>query len=89
MSSKGLRIQLEQLSGWTLPEDSAVAGYLLRKLPHGIYVYKKKTPKPRYGGVGRYTAQLSASPYRTNDDVPEDALCKLAIKLIKEGVIEI
>lgn len=63
------------------------AGYLLRKLPHqidGIYdlgLY----PGKKY--LALYVEPDGLSQYDQVEDTPENALCKLAIKLIEKGIL--
>lgn len=57
-------------------------GYLLRKLPEPTLIRKK---------LGKYEASLRRGNkvYPSYEaDTPEDAACKLAIKLFKQGVLK-
>lgn len=87
--------ELYELSGWEGEEDvyrqaepgeedenvvcpAYSAGYLLRKLPKDETTYGFK--------LGKWYAQYQAAPVFA--DTPEDALCKLAIELFKQGVLK-
>lgn len=70
-------------------------GYLLRKLPHhkdGFYYFRPHLEQERDKKWGAYLEcdttyegqELLASGV---DDTPEDATCKLAIELFKQGVL--
>lgn len=60
-------------------------GYLLRKLPGGVAI--KKNPQ-RSEGRDYICFQIDTD-YRENQyaDTPEDAACKLAIELAKQGLL--
>lgn len=65
------------------------AGYLLRKLPPQIDGIYDLLLSPTSGGkwlVGYYEPD-GQDQYETLADTPENALCKLAIKLHKAGVL--
>ena len=66
-------------------------GYLLRKLPVGTYVRRNLThPKKKSNWRGEYTAAYSTgftANHREYGSTPEDAAAKLAIELLKSGVL--
>lgn len=55
-------------------------GYLLRKLQDGTVLFKQERG---YAAVGR-----GPFPETFATDTPEDAACKLAIELFKQGILE-
>lgn len=60
-------------------------GYLLRKLPNYCRVERKGSTY-----VSGYTAKAEIdldTPFGQEADTPEDAACKLAIELFKQGVL--
>lgn len=62
-------------------------GYLLRKLPHGSYVAIRKDGAT--ASTGNYNSGQNPFPYTVQSDTLEDAVCSLAILLIKEGVVNV
>jgi len=100
-ASLELSKELYKLSGWIDPDQEGYmytpdapyydCGYLLRKLPN-----------PKQGDGNPFSMELytdgrwkagyfsvqSTGPYVVAD-TPENALCKLAIELIKQGVIKV
>lgn len=62
-------------------------GYLLRELPHRARVIRHNPP---YTDVDCYlvTWNTSSHNYQFSEDTPEDAACKLAIELWKQGVLK-
>lgn len=58
-------------------------GFLLRKLPSSIHVYRTKS------GEGRATGHDSPPNFITTvkGDTPEDATAKVAIELFKQGIL--
>src|SRR5215207_3785207 len=88
--------QLYQLSGWKeeyigvpFNEDMPVysLGYLLRELPNQSYVQKQ---------LGWWLADCKIGGQRLNGEYgywaeannPEDAACKLAIELFRQGILQ-
>jgi hypothetical protein len=67
-------------------------GYLLRKLPHEIEVdgvpgYYLRIEAPCRGGNQWMFNYSHMKPIETWNESPEDAACKLAIELFKQGVL--
>lgn len=61
-------------------------GYLIRKLPPISKVVKVPiTNGSTYGGV--YVYEANEPDLVSNADTPEDAACKLAIELFKQGTL--
>jgi hypothetical protein len=60
-------------------------GYLLRKLPDGTQLNKTTVS---YSASGIYSVDGHNKSFHEYADTSEDAACKLAIKLIKTGVIQ-
>lgn len=78
---------------WTLTDgqhgDFAAydLGYLLRKLDtHSPELYKVASATWRC--KGRNYTDISEDVYHKDADTPEDAACKLAIELFKQGVLK-
>lgn len=65
-------------------------GYLLRKLPVFIPKHNGLTLIPYVDGKWEiyYDAPKGVKDVRAFDDTPEDAACKLAIELFKQGVLK-
>lgn len=90
-----LREELELLSGWDIPKCD-VLEFLLEKLPSTItdsdgYTYRLRGGKNQYYFF-EYQYEKDAdmrwwsiSPF--SKESPSDALCQLAIKLFKEGIL--
>lgn len=86
-----LREELENISGWKIPEHD-VLSWLLRKLPKTIWeegnagkerpLEMTSTEKPETWSF--YYKKAAGSLAKT----PEDACAKLLIGLIKQGVIK-
>jgi hypothetical protein len=62
-------------------------GYVMRKLPSGIHIFKA-SKSVRNDGVVKYSAWMqNVTRYRLLATTPEDAACELAIELFKSGVL--
>lgn len=60
-------------------------GYLLRKLPNGVELWKHLDDEySMRDNPSRYRGSVFRKGYRT----PEDAACKLAIELFKQGILK-
>ena len=91
-----LKEELEQLSGWNIPEHD-VLEFLLGKLPPKIWNDKEKQWdglklfKWKYYDRITYTAEYWTRYYQPaisdTTDSPCDSLGELAIKLFKEGIL--
>lgn len=92
VASKELCEELYDLSLWIAPQNHPDAtkgyygtgydlGYLLRKIPGGVRVQHMTKHIWSASIVGNVVAHL------VNGDTPEDAACKLAIELFKQGVL--
>ena len=81
----------EYEDGNTLPITHNPAydlGYLLRKLPSGVFLAKGKRYRIWNDDTNNYTWAGSEKLDPIDADTPEDAACKLAIELFKEGVLK-
>lgn len=103
VANKDLCTELHELSGWEdapseYPSDglrklSSVSpaydlGYLLRKLPRDTIYNNSKIPlKLEVQLSGGWWAHYGLY-YWTHGDTPENALCKLAIELFKQGILK-
>lgn len=63
-------------------------GYLLRKLPATSKIINVSTDKAQIYGALFYDQHGEKSRFELAADTPEDAACKLAIELIKQGVLK-
>lgn len=82
VASMELSDELFKLSGW--PQDKATGyslGYLLRKLPRAAIV----SLPPKYRASIYVTGVTDELVF--DADTPEDAACKLAIELFKQGIL--
>lgn len=79
------------LKGWVCPKYDL--GYLLRKLPEyikdsGGYRYFILTPVSGYWCAQYGRSSVSVTVLTKKSASPEDALCKLAIELVKQGILK-
>lgn len=67
-------------------------GYLLRKLPYGLIIYKGKKGYSVGSGNTAHLGEIATHHLlrfsRFCADIPEDAACKLAIELFKAGILK-
>lgn len=61
-------------------------GYLLRKLPNDHMINFSRPPVKLYQSGHSWTAEYGG--FKSGDTAPEDAVCKLAIELFKQGVLK-
>lgn len=62
-------------------------GYLLRKLPVTSYIATRRDGKVT-ASTGSYKSGYNPFPLRETADTPENAACKLAIELFKQGILK-
>lgn len=90
--------ELYELSGWDnreqyhyidgSPVPAYDFGYLLRKLPEGTTIrVNKRNPVKLGKNQGPYSALMYGYRGAVRADTPEDCAAKLAIELLKQGVL--
>ena len=62
-------------------------GYLLRMLPTGCYIATRQTGATASTG-NAFTYKTPYGIIKEKAETPEDAVCKLAIELFKQGVLK-
>jgi hypothetical protein len=87
----GLRDGNEKLSDYQEAYPAYDLGYLLRKLPEGTQLRRNRAkPLKRSNWHGEWTVGIYGVNHRGvygAAGTPEDAACKLAIELFKQGVL--
>lgn len=65
-------------------------GYLLRKLPDHVRIYKNIEPSKRATNTAKADWYRAFLPFHASAtaDTSEDAACKLAIELFKQGILK-
>lgn len=87
IASLELATELKELSSWKYDHiNSYTLGFLLRKLPESNREYDvvlrfSKTTK-------LWRCSLKGYDHGRAADTPEDATCKLAIELFKQGILK-